>query len=200
MRWSTCRMRGPQLLENLNSGWSDHLDMSDKIMTKYPIFLVVISAIGNREVSMLLWVCTRFTLSAVALCINLHFSSMSCDVWPLFVQSFFFWRRPPHFWAVQVTLVGRYSDSLQAGQSGYRIPVGARFSAPVQTGPEALYDGYRVFPGGKAAGAWRWPHTPSSTKVKEREYLYFYFPSGPSWSVLGGTLPLPGHTQTHHNR
>ena len=34
---------------------------------------------------------------------------------------------------------------------------GARFSAPVQTGPEAppslLYNGYRVFPGVKAAGA-----------------------------------------------
>ena len=37
--------------------------------------------------------------------------------------------------------------------------MGARFSAPVQTGPGAppslLYNGYRVFPGGKAAGAWR---------------------------------------------
>ena len=34
----------------------------------------------------------------------------------------------------------------------------ARFSAPVQTGPwgllSLLYNGYRVFPGGKAAGAW----------------------------------------------
>jgi hypothetical protein len=33
---------------------------------------------------------------------------------------------------------------------------GARFSAPVLwVPPSFLYDGYRVFPGGKAAGQWR---------------------------------------------
>jgi len=40
---------------------------------------------------------------------------------------------------------------------------GARFSALVQTGPGAppclLYNGYRVNPGGKAAGSWHWPPT-----------------------------------------
>ena len=40
-----------------------------------------------------------------------------------------------------------------------------------------------LFPGGKAAGAWHWPTTPSGAEVKERVELYLYFPSGPSWPV-----------------
>jgi len=62
----------------------------------------------------------------------------------------------------------RYSDWLRAGRSGDRIPLGERFSAPVQTGPGA-HNGYRIFPGGK-----EWPGrdadpTPPSSAVVKKE-------------------------------
>jgi hypothetical protein len=53
----------------------------------------------------------------------------------------------------------RYSDLLWAGRSGDRIPEGAKFFAPVQTGPRAHPASYTIapglLPGGKAAGVWR---------------------------------------------
>ena len=57
--------------------------------------------------------------------------------------------------------------------------------------PSLLYNGYRVFPEGKAVGAWRWPSTPSSAEVKERVEIYLYSPSGLSWPVSGWILTLP---------
>ena len=52
--------------------------------------------------------------------------------------------------------LSRYSDSLRAGRSGDRIPVGARFSAPVQTGPGAHPASYTMgtgsLPGVKRPG------------------------------------------------
>jgi len=39
-------------------------------------------------------------------------------------------------------------------------------------------------------------HSPSSAEVEGRVELYLYPPSGPSWPVLGWTLPLPLHRRT----
>jgi hypothetical protein len=98
----------------------------------------------------------------------------------------------------------RYSDWLRAGRSGDRIPVKARFSAPVQTGhgvpPSLLYNGYRVFPGGRERpGRDADPSPPSSAFGHERVDLYS--PHGPyglykaSVPVQGWPLPLPFCTQ-----
>jgi hypothetical protein len=59
-------------------------------------------------------------------------------------------------------------------------------------GPTSLsYNWYRVIPGGKAAGAWRWPPTPpSSAEVKKRVEIYIYSPSVPSRQVIGWILTL----------
>ena len=74
--------------------------------------------------------------------------------------------------------LSRYSHSLRAGRSGDRIPVGARFSATVQTGPEAHPASYTLgtgsFPGVKRPGRGV-DHPPtSSAEVKERVQLYLY--------------------------
>ena len=69
------------------------------------------------------------------------------------------------------------------------IPVGARFSTPVQNGPGDHPASYTMvagsFPGRGV------DHPPqSSAEVKGRVELYICSSSGPSWPVLGSTLPL----------
>jgi len=70
--------------------------------------------------------------------------------------------------------------------------VGVRFSAPVQTGPEAHPASYRLgtgsFSGVKRTGRSVGHPSPSSAEVKERVELCRYSPSGPSWPVPGRTF------------
>jgi hypothetical protein len=69
--------------------------------------------------------------------------------------------------------------------------------------PRLLYNGYQVsLPGCKVAGAWRYHPPLSSAEVKERVELHPYSHSGPSWPVLGWTLPfirtyIYTYTHTH---
>jgi len=70
--------------------------------------------------------------------------------------------------------------------------VGARFSAPVQTGSGAHPASYTVgtgsFLGVNRPGRGVDHPPPSSAVVNERVELYLYSPSGPSWPVLGFTF------------
>ena len=90
--------------------------------------------------------------------------------------------------------LSRYSDSLRAGWSGDRIPVGGETSrtSPVQSWgrPSLLTMGTGSFMGVKRTGSGT-DHPPtSSSEVKVRVELYICSPSGPSWHVIGRTLPL----------
>jgi hypothetical protein len=72
--------------------------------------------------------------------------------------------------------LSRYSDLLQAGRSGDRIPIGAWYSAPVHTSPgdhPASYTmGTTSFQGVKWLERGIDHPPPSSTKVKEIIELY----------------------------
>jgi hypothetical protein len=67
------------------------------------------------------------------------------------------------------------SGKLRFGQSGDRIPVGARFSVPVQTCPGGptgpLFKGYRFSLLGVKRQERDVDHQPSRTEVKERVEL-----------------------------
>jgi hypothetical protein len=79
----------------------------------------------------------------------------------------------------------------RAGRSRDRIPVGGggeifltrpdRLWGP----PSLLYNRYRVFPGGKAAGAWYWPPTPCQRRGRAWVGIHLYTPT--LWAV-GGLL------------
>ena len=88
-----------------------------------------------------------------------------------------------------VLLLCLLGDSLLTGRSGDRIPLGARFSAPVQSGPGAHSSSYRMgtgsFPGVKRPGRGFDHPPPSSAEVEGRVELYICSPTGPSWPVIG---------------
>jgi hypothetical protein len=74
----------------------------------------------------------------------------------------------------------RRSDTLRAGRSGNRIPVGARFSVPVQTGPEAYPASYTMdtgsFPGEKRPGC-GFNHPPHlAPRVRKSIGIYLHSP------------------------
>ena len=84
------------------------------------------------------------------------------------------------------------------GGPGDRIPVeGKIFRTRTDrpwVPPSLLYNGCRVFPGGlsgRGAVLTPPPPPPSSAKVEGRVELYVCSHFGPSWPVLGRTLPLP---------
>ena len=83
-------------------------------------------------------------------------------------------------------------DSLRVGRSGDRFPVGARFFAPFQTGPEAYPAsctmGTGSFPGVKRQGRGADHPPPSKRRGHERVGLYLYSPFGSSWPVIGRTF------------
>jgi hypothetical protein len=86
--------------------------------------------------------------------------------------------------------MGRDSSvGIRAGRSGDRILVGARYSAPVQTGPEthpaSCTKGTGSCPGVKRPGRDVEHPTPSSAEVKERVGLNLYSLSGLTWPVVG---------------
>jgi hypothetical protein len=61
--------------------------------------------------------------------------------------------------------------------------------------PSLLYNGYRAFPGGKAAEACCWPPTPFQCRGQERIQLYLY-PPPPLWAFwsVTGYLYLTSYT------
>jgi hypothetical protein len=96
-----------------------------------------------------------------------------------------------------------YSDRLRAGRSRDRIPLGARFSAAVHTGPGAHPASYIMgtgsFTGIKQPGPGVVHPPPSNAEIKKRVKLYLYSPSEPLWPVLVWNLFCLNYTgkETH---
>jgi hypothetical protein len=88
----------------------------------------------------------------------------------------------------------RYRDSLRARRSGDRIPVGARYFAPLQAGPGA-HPTSCTMDTGSLSGVKRSGHginhpLTSGAVVKGIARAIPLFPFWPSWSLLGRNLPF----------
>ena len=129
-------------------------------------------------------------------------SARICNsVWQMFVEAENVFMQQLSFWKVCYTFslrlsVGRYSSVVIATCYGLDGPgIESLWGEIFRTSsdrpwglPSLLYNGYRVFTGGKAAGTWYWLPTPSKHRGHERVGLYLYSPSGPSWPVIGCTF------------
>jgi len=80
--------------------------------------------------------------------------------------------------------LSRYSDWLRAGRSGDRIPVGARFSAPAQTGPG-------THPASRTMGTGSFPGVKSGRGVTLTPHplLVLWSPYGP-YGLYRVSLPV----------
>jgi hypothetical protein len=65
-----------------------------------------------------------------------------------------------------VGIVTRYVLEVPGIESGWGDEIFRTRPDRPWGSPSLLYNGHRVFPGGKAAGAWRWPPNPFSADVK----------------------------------
>ena len=86
-----------------------------------------------------------------------------------------------------------YNKSLRTERSGDRIPVDAKFSAPVQTGNGVHLHTSGFFPEVKQPGGGVDHPPPSCDEVKERADLYMYSPLGLEGSLRDEIYRSVGH-------
>jgi len=93
----------------------------------------------------------------------------------------------------EYSLPTRYSDWATGWTVRDRIPVGTRFSARPDRPwgpPSLLYNGYRVFPGGKVRPGSAADHSPLLVPRSWKSRATPLPPSGPHRACKGITLPL----------